>query len=112
MAAACGSGSVFASDDVLEGDLLDGQLHGLGMHWDKGGTLIGCGKWTDGKLSEPRPVPRSKIKTGRFLSIATQGELCCLLLCLGASKLGTVHADCSFTHHSSLFCFVFVCVEP
>ena len=92
MAAAGGSGSAFASSDVIEGDLLDGQLHGLGMRWNKDGELIGCGKWTDGKLSESRPVPCSKIKIGQFLSIAARGELHCLFEVRGRGVAAQVAA--------------------
>lgn len=85
------------STDVFEGDLLDDQLHGLGMRWNKDGKLLGCGKWSDGMLSQSRPVPRNKIKNGKFLSSAARGEL----LCRGVA--GCVRLGCPSTHHH-IFC--------
>ena len=54
---------------VHEGEWADGLRSGFGMQWNKKGTLMGCGLWTDSAFHE-RPVPRSKIPVGGNLSAA------------------------------------------
>ena len=55
---------------VFEGEWADGKRSGFGMQWDKDGTLLHFGRWFDDRVVESRPVPRSKIPIGAFLSAA------------------------------------------
>lgn len=55
----------------VDGTLFEGQYadkrSGFGVMW-KQGKLTCCGCWSDDKLAESRPVPRSKIPVGALLS--------------------------------------------
>ena len=55
---------------MFEGEWADGKRSGLGVMWDKDGRLLSCGRWTDDRFVESRPVPSSKVPVGTFLSAA------------------------------------------
>jgi len=61
---------------VYEGEFKEGGFNGLGVEWDAKGEDVRCGRWADDKLVESRPVPRSKIPFGSFLSAAGERHSC------------------------------------
>ena len=67
-----GAASQWSASGLFEGNFVDGQRSGLGIQWDTAGKVVGCGHWDDGKLVEGRPVPRSKLTVGAFMS--AQGQ--------------------------------------
>lgn len=62
--------------DVHEGELLNGRLHGLGVSWNKLGTMLKCGRWDRGDCCNEQPVPRSQILIGTFLPAAGERHSC------------------------------------
>ena len=89
-----GRGKTFHDGDRYEGDFVAGEMsglgaftwadglvfegefrenhYGLGVEWAADGKMLNCGRWADDELVESRPVPRSKIPVGKFLS--AEGE--------------------------------------
>ena len=55
---------------VYEGEFRADVSSGLGVEWTAKGKVAKCGRWADDELVESRPVPRSKIPVGKFLSAA------------------------------------------
>ena len=55
---------------VFEGEWTDGERSGLGVESTAEGEMVRCGRWALNQLEESRPVPRSKIPIGKFLSAA------------------------------------------
>ena len=67
-----GAASEWTADGLFEGEWVDGQRSGLGIQWDTARNVIKCGRWADDQLVEQRPVPRSKLAVGSFLSASGQ----------------------------------------
>lgn len=57
---------------VYEGEFSEVNLNGLGVQWSKDGQVLKCGRWSDDKLAESRPVPRSKLPAGAIHNAAGQ----------------------------------------
>jgi hypothetical protein len=62
----------WANGGVFEGEFNEDASDGFGIEWTAEGDVIECGLWTDDKLVEERPVPRSKVPVGAFLSASGQ----------------------------------------
>ena len=52
----------------FEGEWAAGRRCGLGIQWNQAGKVVKCGRWADDQLAQERPVPRSKLPVGVFLS--------------------------------------------
>ena len=63
---------MWTDGSVYEGELAINERSGLGVHWDQAGKVIQCGRWVNDKFVEQRPVPRSKVAVGAFLSASGQ----------------------------------------
>jgi len=58
---------------VFEGEFEADDFNGLGIEWTADGKIVKCGRWANNVLMKSCPVPRSRIRIGKFLSAA--GEL-------------------------------------
>lgn len=61
------------ANSVYEGQWIDGRQEGFGIEWSKNkpATVLQCGLWYQGKLTQSRPIARSALPAdSRYLSTA------------------------------------------
>jgi hypothetical protein len=103
---------------VYEGEFKECDFSGFGVEWTAADKVVRSGRWTNDKLVESCPVPRSKIPIGKFLSAAGESAILRDLhfasgICPSSSDCGlrivTAIADSSL---ASLCRAVCVCDQP